>query len=152
MDDVKRILVVSRSTKHCQKAVHYGVSLSQQYGVGLYVLHLIYDPFGIEGWDLPMLHMQSVREEYKRIQQVAKTGLDEIINSERARGMTIKEFVKVGNPAHEILKIIEEEGIDLVVMLAHKEGRLEHFLFGRDHEEILRKIPCSILFVKQEIA
>jgi hypothetical protein len=27
-DDIKRILVVSRMTKYCQKAVHYGVSLS----------------------------------------------------------------------------------------------------------------------------
>jgi nucleotide-binding universal stress UspA family protein len=95
--------------------------------------------------------MQSVREEYKKIQQQAKSGLDEIINSERARGMTIKEFVKVGKPPDEILKVIEEEGIDLVIMLAHKEGRLEHLLFGRDHEETLRKMPCSILFVKQEI-
>jgi universal stress protein A len=152
MDDVKRILVVSRSTKYCQKAVHYGVSLSQKYRAGLYVLHLIYDPFGIEGWNLPMLHMRPVREEYKKIQQHAKSGLDEIISSERARGMTIKEFVKVGKPTDEIPKVIEENGIDLVIMLAHKEGRLEHFLFGRDHEEILRKIPCSILFVKQEIA
>jgi universal stress protein A len=151
MDDVKRILVVSRSTKHCQKAVHYGISLSQGYGADLYVLHLIYDPFGIEGWNLPMLHMQSVREEYKKIQQDAKSVLDKIINAERARGLIIKEFVKVGKPVDEILMVIEEEKIDLAIMLAHKEGLLEHFLFSRDHEEILRKMPCSILFVKQEI-
>jgi len=98
-----------------------------------------------------MLHMQSVREEYKKIQQDAKSVLDKIINAERARGLIIKEFVKVGKPVDEILMVIEEEKIDLAIMLAHKEGRLEHFLFSRDHEEILRKMPCSILFVKQEI-
>jgi nucleotide-binding universal stress UspA family protein len=35
-------------------------------------------------------------------------------------------------------------------MLAHEEGRLEHFLFGRSNEEILRALPCSILLVKKE--
>jgi len=30
MEDVKRILVVSRDTKDCKKAVHYGVSLARE--------------------------------------------------------------------------------------------------------------------------
>ncbi|HAM53796.1 MAG TPA: universal stress protein, partial [Nitrospiraceae bacterium] len=40
MDDVKRILVVSRMTTYCRKAVHYGVSLSQKYGAELLVVHV----------------------------------------------------------------------------------------------------------------
>jgi nucleotide-binding universal stress UspA family protein len=35
-------------------------------------------------------------------------------------------------------------------MLAHEEGHLEHFLFGRSNEEIIRKMPCSVLLVKKE--
>jgi nucleotide-binding universal stress UspA family protein len=35
-------------------------------------------------------------------------------------------------------------------MLAHSEWRLEDFLFGRIKEEIIRKIPCSILLIKEE--
>jgi nucleotide-binding universal stress UspA family protein len=44
MEDIKRILVVSRSTKDCRKAVHYGVSLSRKYGAELYVMHVVHDP------------------------------------------------------------------------------------------------------------
>jgi len=40
--------------------------------------------------------------------------------------------------------------IDLIIMLAHSEWRLEHFLFGRIKEEIIRKTPCSILLIKDE--
>jgi nucleotide-binding universal stress UspA family protein len=40
MEDVKRILVVSRDTKYCRKAVQYGVSLSRKYGAELYVIHM----------------------------------------------------------------------------------------------------------------
>ena len=64
MEDIKRILVVSRMTKDCRKAVHYGVSLSRKYGADLYVIHVVHDPFGYEGWNLPTF---SLEEEYKKI-------------------------------------------------------------------------------------
>ena len=35
-------------------------------------------------------------------------------------------------------------------MPAHQENRLEHFLFGRINEAIIRRMPCSILLVRQE--
>ena len=51
--------------------------------------------------------------------------------------------------ADEIKKVVEDEKIDLIVMLAHEEGRFEHFLFGRTNDAILRKLPASILLVKK---
>ena len=34
MDDIKRILVVSRSTKNCKKALHYGMDSGRKTGRG----------------------------------------------------------------------------------------------------------------------
>ncbi|GBD99451.1 universal stress protein Aq_178 [bacterium BMS3Abin07] len=147
MNDINRILVVSRMTRYCRKAVHFGVSLSQKYGSELYVIHVIHNPFSLEGWNLPV---PSLAEEYKRIQQDAKKELDRIIAQEKQKGMSIKELVREGQPTGEILKVVREEGIDLIVMLAHEEGHLEHFLFGRSNKDIIRKVPCSILLVKKE--
>ena len=42
MDDIKRILVVSRSTKNCKKALHHGIALAKQNNAKLYVLHVIH--------------------------------------------------------------------------------------------------------------
>ena len=149
MEDVKRILVVSSMTKSSRKAIQYGVSLSKKYGTELYVLHVIYHPFGfdLEGWNLPI---PSLEEEYKRIIKEAKEELDAVINQEKKKGMSIKEMTREGEPAKEILKVVKEENIDLIVMLSHSEWRLEHFLFGRIKEELIRKTPCSILLVKDE--
>jgi len=146
-DDIKRILVVSRMTKYCQKAVHYGVSLARKYGAELYVIHVIHNPFGYEGWNLPIT---SLKKDYQRIQQEAKEDLDRLIDSEKANGMAVKELIRGGEPTKEILKVIKEENIDLLIMLAHEEGRLEHFLFGRSNEALIRRMPCSILMVKKE--
>jgi universal stress protein A len=151
MEDVKRILVISRSTRYCRKAVHYGASLAQQYGAELFILHVIHDLFSLEGWNLPIPYLRSLQEEYQKIQEDTKKELDNIIASERTQGMPIKEFIKEGEPVAEIVRIVEAEKIDLIILLAHEEGRLEHLLFGRDNEKLLRKMPCSILFVKHEL-
>lgn len=64
--------------------------------------------------------------------------------------MSIKELVREGEPTEEILKTIAEEKIDLLVMLAHEEGRLEDLFFNRSNDELVRKMPCSIMLVKKE--
>ena len=71
MEDVKRILVVSRSTKHCQKVVHYGASLARKYGAELFVIHVMHNPFMLEGWNFGM---PSLDMEYKRLQQTFREG------------------------------------------------------------------------------
>ena len=144
MEDIKRILVVSRITKCCHKAIRYGISLSKKYGAELSVLHTI-DTFWLRGWNVPMI---SIEEEYKKELKKTKEELDNIINMENKDGMAIKKLLKEGDPTEEILKFIKEANIDLVLLVAHEESRFEHFLFGRSNEEITRKIPCSILLIK----
>jgi universal stress protein A len=144
MDDIKRILVVSRSTRHCRKAVHYGISLAKKYNSKLYVLHVIHDPFSVNGWNLPI---PSLKQEYEKLVEKTRKDIDRIIKSERADGLEITEWIRDGKPAEEIIAAVKEDKIDLVIMSAHEEGRLEHYLFGRSIEELTRKMPCSILLV-----
>ena len=147
MEDVKRILVVSRDTQYCRKAVHYGFSLARQYGAKLYVMHTVHNPFSLQGWNLPI---PSLVKEYKKLLLETRKELAAIINLERKKGIKVKQLVTKGEPEKEIFKTVKTENIDLIIMLAHEEGHLEHFLFGRSNEQIIRKMPCSVLLVKKE--
>ncbi len=147
MEEFKKILVVSTMTKYCEKAVHYGVSLSQKYGAELTVLHIVHDPFIFWGWNLPI---PSIEAEFKKTMEEAKKELDAIIRAEKKKGVAIKELIREGKPADEILRVAKEEKTDLIILLAHEEGHLEHFLFGRSNEDIVRRMPCSVLLVKKE--
>lgn len=147
MDDVKRILVVSRMTKHCAKAVRYGVYLARQAGAELHILHVFYDPFVLGGWNMPY---PSIEDVYRKSLEDAKKELDRIVSHEVKSGMTVKEEIRGGKPTREILDYVKQQNIDLLIMLSHAEWRLEHFLFGRSNEEITRKMPCSVFMVKQE--
>lgn len=147
MEDVKRILVVSRMTKYCAKAVRYGVSLALQYSAELHILHVFYDPFVMGGWNMPY---PAIGEAYRKSIDEAKKELDKIVYYEIKKGMKVQEQVKGGRPTREILAYVKENEIDLMIMLSHQEGRFEHFLFGRSNDEIVRKMPCSVFLVKQE--
>jgi nucleotide-binding universal stress UspA family protein len=147
MDDIKHILVVSRLTAHCRQAVHYGISLAKRYSASLSVMHVVHNPFGLEGWNLPPFE-----RDYGILLEKSKNDIDAAINAERARGMSIGEIVRQGEPTAVVLEVVKDERIDLLVLLAHEEGRLEHFLFGRSNEELVRRMPCSILLVKKEPA
>ncbi len=151
MDDVKHILVLSRAIEDCRKALHYGVSLSHKYDAELAVLHVIHDPFNVEGWNLPIPYLRTLKEEQQKMREDIKKALDKIIASEKTRGMHIKEFIREGAPLDEVLKVVKDEKIDLILIPAHEEGRLEHLLFSRDNEKIMRTMPCSILLVKHEL-
>jgi universal stress protein A len=146
-ENIKHILVVSRMVKYDAEAISYGVSLAQQYGARLTVIHVIHDPFGIEGWNLPM---PNLAKDYENLLKTTKNQLDEIIKQEQERGVIIDVVLKEGDPTKEILTTVKEKQIDLPVMLAHEEGHLEHFLFGRSNRDLILKMPCSILLVKKE--
>jgi nucleotide-binding universal stress UspA family protein len=147
MKNFNAILVVSRSTKHCLKAVRTGISLARKYGSKLYVLHVIHDPFNMDGWNLPAPTFQA---EYEKMIQDARKDLDGMLKAEKSEGMDIVEWIREGEPADEIRKVVESENIDLIIMLAHQEGRLEHFLFGKTNDKIIRRLPATLMLVKKD--
>ncbi|MDA8170414.1 MAG: universal stress protein [Nitrospiraceae bacterium] len=147
MEDVKRILVVSRMEKDSLKALHYGIAMARNLGAELFVMHAVFNPFGLEGWSLPV---PNVAEEYKKLLENTKQQLHDMIASEKKNGMKINEIVVNGEPTKEILKTARENNIDLIVLAGHSEGRLEHMLFGGSTEDLVRKLPCSIFLVKKE--
>jgi nucleotide-binding universal stress UspA family protein len=58
-------------------------------------------------------------------------------------------LVVEGDPADEILKAIDREHADLIVMGARGLGALERLLLGSTSQKILNHAPCSVLVVRQ---
>jgi nucleotide-binding universal stress UspA family protein len=154
MREIKRILAMCGVTTCCEEIVDVGISLARNYKADLYFIHIIHNPFGLEGWNLPMF---SLEEDYYKLLEETKEDLDKIVAIEQKNGLNIRGLIREGNPTEEILKTIKEENIDLLIMHAHEktrmerlESRLENFLFGASQAEIIKKMPCSILIVQQE--
>ena len=145
METFNNILVISRSTQHCIKVLHTGIALARKFDARLNVLHIIHDPFSVNGWNLPV---PSLDDEYKSMVAKARTELDRLVQAEKAEGLVINEWVKDGNPVDAIQEAVESENVDLILMLAHREGRLEHFLFGKTNDAIIRRLPATLMLVR----
>jgi nucleotide-binding universal stress UspA family protein len=150
MENFKNILVVVKSTRDCRKALHHGISLARSLNARLHVLHLMHDPFGLEHWQLALPSRKAIQEEYKHMQVKARKDLDAMIAAEQAKGLQIEVAIAHGDPEQEILSAVERNKIDLLIVVAHSAGHLEQMLFDRLNEEIHRKLPSSLMFVKQE--
>lgn len=150
MKNFSRILVISRLIPYSRKAITLGVSIARRYDAELHVLHLVSNPVDMMALNAPG---QFPEEEYKKYNnglQEAKELLSTVIEQEKQNGYSIKEIVTDRDPVEEIERVVSEEKIDLIILSAHEEGRIEHALFGGENDTIVRRIPCSILLVKNE--
>ncbi|HEY3490201.1 MAG TPA: universal stress protein [Candidatus Deferrimicrobiaceae bacterium] len=146
MEGIRKIMVLALEVRNCRQTVHQGISLAKLLEAQLFILHVEHNPFGAEGWNLPLL---SLDEDYVDLVKEAKSELDRILSAEKADGLPVREIIVRGEPEKMVRGAVEREGIDLLIAPAHEESRLEHFLFGRINESILRNMPCSVLFVKE---
>lgn len=154
MENFKHVLVVDSMSEYSREAVQVGISIAKKYGADLRVLRILSGTTGTLSIAGGALNAPSAipddSKTWANAQQGAREELDKIIEREINGGLSIKVIVKDGKPLDEISLVVKEEKVDLMVLLAHEEGRLEHMVFGRDNDALLRRMPCSILLIKRE--
>ncbi|HJV67171.1 MAG TPA: universal stress protein [Geomonas sp.] len=146
----KRILAISRISEDCRDIVHNAIALAKGMGAELQVLHLISNPVDQEALNAPVPFPDGRHKTYMSIQEETKEELDKILKKELKSGFPIKLIIKDGDPVEDVINVVREQRIDLLLILSHEEGRLEHMLFGQENDAIIRRMPCSILLVKNE--
>ncbi len=52
-----------------------------------------------------------------------------------------------GDPAEEIMRYAETEGVDLIVMGTHGRKGLERIIFGSVAEQVVKNAPVPVLVV-----
>lgn len=150
METISNILVVSRMNPYSRKPIKMAVLLARNIKAKLHVLHLVSDPVDLMAVNAPGLFPEVQYTNYFNRQQEAKEQLAKVIKQELRHGFPIEELVSERDSVEEIEKIIREKKIDLLLISAHEEGRIEHALFGGENDALLRRMPCSILLVKNE--
>ena len=73
----------------------------------------------------------------------------EKVSAERAgEGLTIHPVLKVGSPAAEIVRLADEEKMEMIVIATHGESAFHHFIFGSVAEKVIRLASCPVLVVR----
>ena len=142
--EVKKVLWPTDFSSNAQKALPYVTDLTQKYQAEIHVLYVIEDIAHHKGWygDFDKSHVDKLMEwanksATKRLGQICEKYLD-------GCPLYIKH-IAVGDPAQEILKLIEDEEVDIVVMASH--GEKGNFRFGSVTEKVLKNSPVPVTTV-----
>ena len=77
----------------------------------------------------------------------AKKAMDKICENQLQSCPNFQKRVVSGDTVDEILKIIESENIDLLIMGTHGRKGLEHVIFGSVAENVVKKSPVPVLSI-----
>ncbi len=142
--EIKRILWPTDFSKNAAQALPTVQSLSEKYQTEVHVLYVIPELAQHEAWygDFDRAHIDKI---HAWEQKTAGKRLDEICESYLEGCPLYIKHIAIGDPAQEILKLIEKEKINIVVMATH--GQKGHFHFGGVAEKVVKNSPVAVITI-----
>lgn len=145
--EVNKVLWPTDFSSSSEKALPYVTDLTQKYGAEIHVLYVIEDIAHHESWygDFEKTHVDKLMQ---WADKSAKKRLDQVCQKYLDSCPLYVKHVAVGDPAQEILKLINKEKVDLVVMASH--GKKGNFRFGSVTEKVLKNSPVPVTTIPIE--
>lgn len=143
MVKVDKILFSCDFTENSSKILPYVLSVAEKYNSQVYILYVD----ELQKWGghfIPHTSLNALREEALKS---AEKAMDKICEEHLQSCPNFERKIVSGDPATEILKTIESEDIDIVIMGTHGRKGLEHTIFGSVAENVVKRSPVPVLVV-----
>lgn len=142
--ELQRILWPTDLSGSAERALPYVKSLTRKYNTEIHVLYVIDDIAHHKSWygDFERSHIRKIIEWEEK---TTKDRLDRICSDFLEGCPLYIKHIAVGDPAQEILKLIESEQIDTVVIATR--GEKGHFGFGSVVEKVVKNAPVPVVTV-----
>ena len=144
MIEIKKILFPLDLTENSSKILPYVLSVSEKYNSQIYLLHVVQD---LNKWGKLYVPHPSMDKFQEEAIKNAKKAMDKICENQLQSCPNFQKRVVSGDTVDEILKIIESENIDLLIMGTHGRKGLEHVIFGSVAENVVKKSPVPVLSI-----
>ena len=144
MVEIKNVLFPCDFTENSAKVFPYVQEVSEKWGCSVVLFHVVE---GLSKWAfgyVPHLSLDTFQNEAAEGAQRAMEGFCE----KHLQGCpSFQRKIVSGDPVEEILKVIDSDAIDLVVMGTHGRKGLEHTIFGSVAGNVVRRAPVPVLVV-----
>ena len=127
------------------RALEYALSLAQRADARLILMHAIEDVLSDAASQAMALANLSVSEYYQHLEKDAATRLKGVVPDDARVWSRSEERVVKGRAYDEILKVVADEGVDLVVMGVQGKGVVNRFMFGSTTHRVIREAGCPVL-------
>jgi nucleotide-binding universal stress UspA family protein len=131
-----KILVAVDGSKHADMALDYAVQLAKKFRLNLALLH-------VEDDDLVRIAGPQVLD---CIGTIGESILEH--TTSKIRGLSVRKFLKYGNPAETIIKMAQKGNVDLIVLGSRGVSSVKRYLLGSVSDDISIHARSSVLIVR----
>ncbi|MCE5214176.1 MAG: universal stress protein [Methanobacterium sp.] len=129
----KTIMVPSDGSQFALKAEDVAISIALKFQGKLVVVHII---------------DEKLIQPFEVLEEEGKYILEKAALKGEQQGVEVDQVLIVGNPAHDMSKIVEKTGADLVVIGTHGKTGLRKILMGSVAENTIKTVKVPVLLVK----
>jgi len=144
MMEIKKILFPHDLSENASKIIPHVLSVAEAYNSEIYLLHVVHD---LQKWGKVYVPHASMDLLQREAIEAAEKEMDRAGKDEFQGYSNMQRKVVSGDAAGEILKTIESEGIDLVIMGTHGRKGLEHIVFGSVAENVVKTSPVPVMTI-----
>ncbi len=138
-----KILVAVDGSELAAHAAEVAFDFAHSLGGTLALVHVVQPDVG----GIPMEAMVTVEEIAALETASAQRHLDEL-HRRAPRELPTAQFLEIGIPAAEILRVAKEWSADVIVIGSHGRRGLGRALFGSVAEAVMRGATCPVLVVR----
>ena len=143
--EFKKILWPTDFSENAAKALPYVTSLSEKYGTEIHVLYVLeaWGQFG--SWYGEYDDQKEIDRIQNWAKETAEKRLSELCENHLSGCPLYIRHIAVGEPSEEILKLIDQEKVDLVLMATH--GGKARFDFGNVADRVVKNASVPVLTI-----
>ena len=143
---LKKIVWPTDFSEPANEGLKVATELSAEFSAEMLLVHVVSPLPTMHGGIAPTgFHIPTVLNE---IQETAKNSLEEIRREKIPADVRVRTVVIYGRPAHEIVKLAENEKADIIVISSQGESGWHRFVFGSVAEKVVRHANCPVLTVR----
>ena len=124
-------------------------------GLPITVVTVAQDGFPFAASLAPMAYpgvMEQVTETAQELERLAREENTAAAGRLRAAGFQANDFLREGDPAHEIVTVARERGAGLIIVGSRGQTGLRRLILGSVARNVLLHAPCSVLVVREPVA
>ena len=150
MSEIRKILVGIDYSEYSRVAAGQAIKIAQSLDAEVIFLHVcelatfLGSSYG--AYNRPLI--KNFLEQQEELVSNSMGDLEEFVKEFSDSGVPMRMMTEKGYPYIELIRVIEHENVDLVVVGKHGKSGMKKIFIGSVAEKLVRKSPCSVLVVK----
>jgi nucleotide-binding universal stress UspA family protein len=138
----RRILVAVENSPADRTIVSHVSELARLTGASLLLVHVA------DGWAARNFDQLKLRESEEM--KTDRDYLDRLRAELEGRGLKVETRLAMGDPADELVKVSEEQGVDLIAMSTHGHRFVKDVLLGATADKVRHLVKVPVLLLRAQ--